>query len=193
MASDSDESDLSFHINSTYCSTSDSEGDLFQNSLPVDSVSTRKSQIHKNPVPGVSRNRRESNTKTSYAPSTDTLQSQSRPDIPANIFAFPSMSRTNHRDELLDEPSMHATSLHIPSHIPPHSIISPLIHSAPLSPNTARRSFLPKKENSKPFLASMREAGNSNCETESFVFQVQDLREQVTGLQADNRRLSQQV
>ena len=176
MESESDDSELSFHINSTYCSSSESDDDCSravfrQKNLRINSSnpSAQGTDFIDNPV-GLNE--------------TSTQPSKSRRNL------------TKSRDESVraslsgtEEKSMLATSCQYPAHVPNHSIISPLVPKLLASP---RRLVQSQPAHSAP--------AAFNPSTESLVSEVRQLRASLmssksdyTSLQAENERLYQQV
>jgi hypothetical protein len=173
--SDSDEeTDLSFHIDSTYCSSSESDEEKEQ----LLNIPTRKDLPEKLPKKG-------STSRTVVKLTPDFKHDESNPPVSFKNHAMLSMNQTQDSTNLshsIDEPSMLASSCQFPAHIPSHSIISPMVPKVAISP----RSDGAGRDRS-------RDAGFTQYEIEQLQTSILHLKERVSILQGDNHRLQIQA
>jgi hypothetical protein len=171
-----DETDLSFHIDSTYCSSSESDED--------------KGQFfsHQKELPEKLQNDTRKSTYTAVKFTPNLTLNESNPpaafhDCERSSAGLNLTQDSSNLSHFIDEPSMLASSCQFPAHIPSHSIISPMVPKVATSPHSdgAGRDHV------------LRDPGLTQNEIEQLQTSILHFKERVTILQGDNHRLQIQA
>ena len=178
MASDSEDSDLSFHINSTYCSSSDSDEDCSKpvprkNNARINSANPRCSQFL-----GEQENADFVDNPSNFSPENKT----------SNGLKIERAAPAARSTSQADERSILGISQQIPAHVPSHSVISPLVPRFSVSPGSNDYAY-----STHTPLPSTKSSGSVTQEIGQLKAAMTSLTERNAALQAENQRLLQQA